>query len=70
MSLLEVEDTSSGTPKGVVLAIVGPSLDLGAAAKDTEVPKTARMYNLSSLINLARWTIAQKAGLSKLRRSF
>ena len=67
MSLLEVEDTGSGTPQGVVLAIIGPSLDLGPATKDTEVPKTARMYNLSSLINLARWTIGQKAGFKQVQ---
>ena len=70
MSLLEIEEIGSGTPQGVVLAIVGPSLNWGAAAKDTEVPKTARMYNLSSLINLARWTVAQKAGLNGFKRSF
>ncbi|KAF8914340.1 hypothetical protein CPB84DRAFT_1721306 [Gymnopilus junonius] len=56
MSILETEDHGSGTPQGVVLVIVGPSQD----SSDHEAPRTARMYNLASLISLARWAIAQK----------
>ncbi|PPQ63136.1 hypothetical protein CVT24_005776 [Panaeolus cyanescens] len=68
MSILEVEDQGVGTPQGVVLAVVGPSSDSGISHRDPESIKNARMYNLGSLISLARWTIAQKvAFLSKIR---
>ncbi|KAF8165714.1 hypothetical protein B0H34DRAFT_690245 [Crassisporium funariophilum] len=61
MSILEVEDNGNGTPQGVVLAVVGPSQDSPSAfGKDPEQLRTARMYNLGSLVSLARWTIAQK----------
>ncbi|THH16413.1 hypothetical protein EW146_g4220 [Bondarzewia mesenterica] len=57
LSLLEVEDTGEGTPQGVVLALVGPEAD---TPKDQESPRTLRMYNLTSLISLAKWAISQK----------
>lgn len=57
MSLLEVEDTGEGTPQGVVLALVGPEVD---SPKDQEPPRTLRMYNLSSLISLAKWAMSEK----------
>ncbi|KAF9534614.1 hypothetical protein CPB83DRAFT_878973 [Crepidotus variabilis] len=60
MSLLEIEDTGSGTPQGVVLAIVGPSVEVGSAFRDGDVVKAARLYNLGSLMSLARWTITQR----------
>src|SRR5258705_13723760 len=65
MSLLEIEDNGSGVPQGVVLAIVGPSLDSANPSKETDTAKTVRMYNLASLVNLARWTISQKVRLRK-----
>jgi hypothetical protein len=64
MSLLEIEDNGSGVPQGVVLAIIGPSLDKANPTKETETARTARMYNLASLVNLARWTISQKVRFS------
>lgn len=67
MSLLEMEDNGSGTPQGVVLAIVGPSSDLDTPTRDTDVLKMARMYNLTGLIKLARWTISQKVRTAKHR---
>ncbi|KIM46555.1 hypothetical protein M413DRAFT_441642 [Hebeloma cylindrosporum] len=60
MTILESEDHGSGTPQGVVLAIVGPAHDSPTTSKDPEQLRAARMYSLSSLISLARWTIAQK----------
>ncbi|KAH9482300.1 hypothetical protein JR316_0004398 [Psilocybe cubensis] len=60
MTILESEDRGTGTPQGVVLAVVGPSQDAVSVGKDVEALRTARMYNLGSLISLARWTIAQK----------
>ena len=58
MSMVEAEDAGNGTPQGVVLAIVGPSHDPPVINKDYENIRTVRMYNLASLINLARWTIS------------
>ncbi|KAJ3487299.1 hypothetical protein NLJ89_g11728 [Agrocybe chaxingu] len=60
MAVLEVEENGTGTPQGVVLAIVGPSPDSPTVGKEPEILRTPRMYNLGSLISLARWTIAQK----------
>ena len=53
MDMLEVEYIGSGTPQGVVLALVGPD------AKDQEAPQSIRMYNLASLSSLAKWAISQ-----------
>ena len=60
MTVLEMEETGSGVPHGVVLAVVGPSPDAPGLGKDPEALRTARMYNLSALINLAKWAISQK----------
>ncbi|OCH94266.1 hypothetical protein OBBRIDRAFT_747898 [Obba rivulosa] len=57
MSILEVESTGQGTPQGVVLALVGSEPD---SAKEQEGIRTLRMYNLASLVSLARWAILQK----------
>ena len=60
MGILEAEDQGTGTPQGVVLAIVGPGQESPATSRDPEQLRAARMYSLSSLISLARWTVAQK----------
>ena len=60
MSMLEAEDIGNGTPQGVVLAVVCPSHNSPAFSKDYENIRTVRMYNLASLINLARWMIANE----------
>lgn len=60
MSILEIESTGQGTPQGVVLALVGPETE---SSKDQESLRTLRMYNLASLISLAKWTVAQKVEL-------
>lgn len=57
MSMLEVEDIGEGTPQGVVLALVGPDT---CGSRDQEATRTLRMYNLSSLISLAKWAVSQK----------
>lgn len=59
MSILETEDIGNGTPQGVVLAVVGPSHHT-VSGKEQESIRAARMYSLSSLISLARWTLANK----------
>ena len=64
MSMLEVEDIGVGTPQGVILAVVSPSHDSPAFSKDHENMRTVRMYNLASLINLARWMIANEVNKS------
>ncbi|KAF8806229.1 hypothetical protein BYT27DRAFT_7102540 [Phlegmacium glaucopus] len=60
MSVLESEDAGNGTPQGVVLAVVGPSHDSPVFGRDAENIRTVRMYNLASLISLARWTITHE----------
>jgi hypothetical protein len=57
MSLLEVEDIGESTPQGVALFLVGCDPENG---KEQESMRTLRMYNLSSLISLAKWAISRK----------
>lgn len=57
MSVLEAETTGDGTPQGVVLALVGPDDD---THKDPESVRALRMYNLASLVSLAKWAVVQK----------
>jgi hypothetical protein len=56
MTLLEVEEIEPGAPTGVVLALVGSSPDL----EDVEGIKSLRMYTLSSLTSLAKWTASHQ----------
>ena len=63
MSLLEAESTGDGTPQGVVLALVGPADD---SPKEQEAVKAIRMYNLASLINLAKWAVVQPVSVKFL----
>jgi len=62
MSVLEVEDAGNGTLQGVVLAVVGgpSSHDTLVIGRDAENMRTVRMYNLASLISLARRAIAHE----------
>ncbi|KAJ3719387.1 hypothetical protein C8R42DRAFT_673692 [Lentinula raphanica] len=61
MSLLEMEHDARGTPQGVVLLLVGPDVDSpSTSSKDPESHRVLRMYNLTSLISLAKWAINQK----------
>lgn len=48
-----------------MLALVGPVLD--ESSKEQEGIRTLRMYNLASLVSLAKWAIAQKASRSVSR---
>ncbi|KAI0677279.1 hypothetical protein C8Q78DRAFT_1065862 [Trametes maxima] len=57
MSILESESTGEGTPQGVVLALVSTEAD---STKDQETQRTLRMYNLASLVSLAKWVVTQK----------
>ncbi|CCL98243.1 uncharacterized protein FIBRA_00237 [Fibroporia radiculosa] len=57
MSILENESTGQGTPQGVVLALVGPDFD---PTKEQEGIRTLRMYNLASLVSLAKWAVTRK----------
>ncbi|KAF8638526.1 hypothetical protein AX17_002069 [Amanita inopinata Kibby_2008] len=59
MSVLEMEDTGEGIPQGVVLALVGRE---PGSPKDVESSGTLRMYNLASLISLAKWAVSKKGG--------
>lgn len=60
MTILEAENTAEGTPSGIVLALVGPELGY---AKDGESPRSLRMYNLASLVSLAKWAISTKVNI-------
>jgi hypothetical protein len=55
-----MEHTGDGTPAGVVLALVG------SEPGDPEAPRGLRMYNLSSLISLAKWAISAKVSIKVL----
>ncbi|TFK94239.1 hypothetical protein K466DRAFT_593748 [Polyporus arcularius HHB13444] len=57
MSILESESTGEGTPQGVVLALVSTESD---SSKEQESPRILRMYNLASLVSLAKWASTQK----------
>ncbi|KAI0660724.1 hypothetical protein C8Q70DRAFT_971994 [Cubamyces menziesii] len=57
MSILESESTGEGTPQGVVLALIGTESD---SSKEQDSPRTLRMYNLASLVSLAKWAATQK----------
>lgn len=57
MSLLEVEEIGESSPQGVVLFLVGSESENG---KEQESNRILRMYNLASLISLAKWAIANK----------
>ncbi|KIO12479.1 hypothetical protein M404DRAFT_678478 [Pisolithus tinctorius Marx 270] len=62
LSILEYEDIGEGTPQGVVLALVGPDPDAPSASNGhQESLRSLRMYNLASLMSLARWIITQQA---------
>ncbi|KAL1743110.1 hypothetical protein HDZ31DRAFT_41681 [Schizophyllum fasciatum] len=56
MTVLEAENTGDGRPQGVVLALVGPT----TTHNNSEAVRCLRMYNLSSLISLAKWAVANK----------
>ncbi|KIK53283.1 hypothetical protein GYMLUDRAFT_179163 [Collybiopsis luxurians FD-317 M1] len=60
MSVLEMEHDARGTPQGVVLLLVGPEADSPSSSKDSESLRSLRMYNLTSLISLAKWAVTQK----------
>lgn len=62
MSLLEAESTGDGMPQGVVLALVGPPSD---SPKEQEGVKAIRMYNLASLVSLAKWAVVQPVRASR-----
>ncbi|KAI9000755.1 hypothetical protein BD414DRAFT_472660 [Trametes punicea] len=57
MSILESESTGEGTPQGVVLALVSTE---GDSSKEQEGCRVLRMYNLASLVSLAKWAVTQK----------
>lgn len=57
MTLLEVEDIGESTPQGVALFLVGCDPENG---KEQESMRILRMYNLASLISLAKWAISRK----------
>src|ERR1700685_1264775 len=63
MSILEMESNGEGTPQGVVLALVGPEAE---SSRDQESLRTLRMYNLASLISLAKYIVAQKVHRSEI----
>lgn len=63
MSLLELEDSVGGVAQGVVLMLVGAETQ-SPGAKDSDTPRSLRMYNLASLVSLAKWAMTEKVGLN------
>lgn len=59
MNILESESNGEGTPQGVVLALVGPE---SCSPKDQEGVRSLRMYNLASLVSLAKYSVVQRVG--------
>ncbi|KAH8096706.1 hypothetical protein BXZ70DRAFT_1032823, partial [Cristinia sonorae] len=59
MNILESESTGEGTPQGVVLALVGPESN---CSKEQEAVRSLRMYNLASLVSLAKYSVVQRPG--------
>lgn len=66
ISILEIGSIGEGTPQGVVLALVGPQAE---SSRDNEPLRSLRMYNLASLISLAKWTVAQKVRINNVDHS-
>lgn len=66
MSMLEIQSAENATPQGVVLALAGP---IAESSRDHETMRTLRMYNLASLISLAKWTISQQKVRSNPKNS-
>lgn len=58
MTILESESTGEGTPQGVVLALV--STEDTSSSRESENLRVLRMYNLGSLISLAKYYATQK----------
>lgn len=59
MTILEMERTGDDTPQGVVLMLVsGESSNSGPNREDPV--RVLRMYNLASIVSLAKWSVAQK----------
>ncbi|KAA1466563.1 hypothetical protein DENSPDRAFT_831416 [Dentipellis sp. KUC8613] len=57
LSIVECEDIGESIPQGVVLALVGSESE---HSKDPDGVRSLRMYNLASLISLAKWAVSQK----------
>jgi hypothetical protein len=60
MCLLELESAGERRPDGVVLALVGGDQQ---PSREQEGMRAIRMYNLASLINLAKWATSNRASL-------
>lgn len=69
MTVLEQGENHDGTTQGVVLLLVG-SESGSPGAKDGDSPRSLRMYSLSSLSKLAKWTVAHKVCRTKYRLAF
>jgi hypothetical protein len=65
LALLEHEQRSTtGTPLGVVLALVGADPPESGSEKDSKEPhRVIRMYNLASLASITKWATARNVGL-------
>lgn len=59
LELLEFQETGDLTPYGVVLALVGPEVEI-TSPKEHDAIRSIRMYSLASLVSLARWAIMMK----------
>jgi hypothetical protein len=60
MSLLECESLGEHGVSGVVLALVGGD---HVSPREPESTRAIRMYNLASLISLAKWAISDRVSV-------
>lgn len=60
MDMLEMDTRSSAGSQGVVLMLLAPDAD--TAYREGETTRSLRMYNLTSLISLAKWAVNQQVG--------
>ena len=60
LTLLEVDNSGTDTPSGVVLALVGSCREDECSSKDVESTKSLRMYSLSSVISLVKWAASNQ----------
>lgn len=66
MEILEYEDIGNGTPQGVILFLVASEPE-SSSSKEHSQRRDLRMYNLASIISLARWVTEHDVSRSTIQ---